>query len=385
MLARHDDVFANIVNPGEQSWAGGQEFAAATLARVAPKFARALIPGLDQLLPWSDVLCMARLVLTCLLLVGVLPRVTAGLLATLSLAIFAADGFHYVHHLLILYLCLLCLVFDDGAAHKKDLKSKSHRVPFVILLLRALGAVVYLAAGFAKCSTVWLSGRTMRALHAEGFVGGELFDISREFMGYQGLAWGACLSELAVPLLLARQKTRLFGGAMAVSLHLWIHCTMVVSTFGATMVVLLFAYLPQPADHPENIIEAQAERWRQAKALGLAFMVPVSAFLLHTGIGSFSMFTRLVHYELSLQVDGRPVPRGQVIQHLGRDGARVVALANGRGVGETNVEILTRSLPRLNQFLCDLSPNGRVARLQLTTWRIEGGSASMTTRERRCR
>jgi hypothetical protein len=88
------------------------------------------------------------------------------------------------------------------------------------------------------------------------------------------------------------------------------------------------------------------------------------------------MFTKLVHYRLDISVDGHRLPRERLARHLGRDGARIVRLANGHGIGEVNVEVLTRALPDLAAFVCRLSPAARQTRLRLETVRIEGGSVA---------
>jgi hypothetical protein len=377
-LLRQEDFLRGLVAFEHHEWGPGPEFGPQSLARATPSFAAPLLPGLDVLLAWSGPLCRLRLALTVLLLIGVLPRINALLLAVVSFGLFAADGFRYLHHLLILYVGLLLLALDhtDGSTAGDG---RALRVPFALLALRAHVLVVYLAAGLAKLSPAWLSGRTLTALADTGFISGPWLDASLRSGGASALAIGACITELLIPLLLVFRRTRVAGIALAVLLHVTIHETMLVSTFGGTMLVLLLSFLPCAAERGSAAERAAhpgplpVPTRSALLALAVAAASPLVAYALGTGVGSYSMFTRLVRYELSIDVDGHPFPREALAAHLGRDGARIVRLASGAGIGETNVQLLRQALPRLASFVCRLEPGARRVSLELETERIEGG------------
>jgi hypothetical protein len=378
MLLRHENFLRGWVELEHHAWGTGPEFSSESLPKLLPGFAAPLLPGLDALLPWSDALCRLRLGLTVLLLIGVFPRINAALLALVSFGLFAADGFHYLHHLLILYVSLLFLAFD----HRGE---PPLRVPFALAVLRAQVLVVYTAAGLAKLNAVWLSGRTLSALHDTGFVSGALYDAGVHALGVQALAIGACALELSIPALLAHRKTRALGALLAVLLHVGIHLTMLVATFGGTMLVLLLSFLPCAAERASTAPARRRIR-RLLLAGAIAAASPIAALALGTTVGSYAMFTRLVRYGLSITVDGAPFSREALAPHLGRDGARVLRLANGRGIGETTVSLLGRALPDLGAFVCRLRPGARDVRLDFRTERIDGsGEPSHAIRVSRCR
>jgi len=366
-LVRHERFLPSAIDFEGHIWGPGSEYGSQTLARVLPQFVYPLIPGFDLVLPWSDALCRVRLLCCLLLLVGVLPRLNAAALALISFGLFAADGFRYLHHVLVLYVSLAHLAFPHVPRARRG-------VPFALLMLRCQVVVVYLAAGLAKCQSVWLSGATVSALVREGVARGPVMQGAVGLLGFQGLAVGAWAAELLAPLLLLWPRTRPWGALVALGLHAFIQATIEVSTFGATMVVLLGSFLPTRAEREDTTRSLRTPPLRQlAGALALTAALPIAAQLAGTSVGAFSMFTRLVTYHLSITIDQRPVPRSELAAHLGRDGARIVRLANGRGVGEANVEILRRSLPKLARFLCVVRPQAEQVDLRLVTRRIEGG------------
>lgn len=372
-LARHEEFLRGVIELEHHTWGPGPEFGVQSLAQVAPAFAEPLIPGFDALLPHSELLCRLRLALTCLLLGGVFPRQNAFLLALVSFSLFAADGLRYLHHLLLLYVSVLFLALPHDAPHGDAAPATNARMPLALVTLRAHVQVVYFAAGLAKCAPTWLSGATLRALHENSFATGPVFEASVASVGYGGMAFAACLLEIALPFLLAFRRTRLIGVFFALGLHAVIHATILVSTFGATMVVLLGAFLPSAQERQSF---ARPPLRQTVLALALAAGVPLLAALLSTKVGSYSMFTRLAFYKVEMSVDGMPFYRRKLAPHLGRDAARVVLSGNGRGIGETNVEILARSLPSLTSFLCTIQPGARRTQAKLTTRPIVGGPSS---------
>jgi hypothetical protein len=202
-----------------------------------------------------------------------------------------------------------------------------------------------------------------------------------QVLGYAPLSWGACLTELSIPVLLIFKRTRLYAAFLALGLHGFIHSTILVSTFGVTMLVLLGAFLPTPEEQKGR---GGVTRGAVALAMGLAVTSPLAARLASTGVGSYTMFTKLSFYELEMRLDGQIFPRRRLAPHLGRDGARIVRLANGRGIGETNLEILGRALPELARFLCALEPETDRVQLKLTSRRIEGGTGSRQLATHNC-
>src|SRR6187551_3843152 len=174
-LLRHEHDLPAPFDFERDIWGPGSEYGLQTLAPALPAFAPPLIPGLDALLPYSDLVCRLRLVLVLLLLLGILPRFNAALLALVSFGLFAADGFRYLHHVLVLYVSLFFLAFSHGASSEPPLQEA--KPPFALILLRAHVASVYLAAGLAKCSLTWMSGATMRALAREGIAQGQVMDL----------------------------------------------------------------------------------------------------------------------------------------------------------------------------------------------------------------
>ncbi len=65
------------------------------------------------------------------------------------------------------------------------------------------------------------------------------------WLGYGGVAKLVCLTELALPALLAARATRRSAIVVAALFHALISASMMVSTFGAQMLVLLLAFWPK--------------------------------------------------------------------------------------------------------------------------------------------
>jgi len=377
-LVRHERFLPSAIDFEGHIWGPGSEYGSQTFARVLPQFVYPLVHGFDVVLPFSDALCRVRLMCCLLLLVCFLPRLNAAALALVSFSLFAADGFRYLHHVLVLYMSIAWLAFPHTSRARDG-------VPLALILLRCQAIVVYVAAAFAKSSSVWLSGDTVAALAREGFAHGPIMQVAVGLLGFQGLAVTAWAAELLAPMLLLSPKTRLWGALLALCLHAFIQATMEVSTFGATMIVLLFSFLPAGAERGHSAISLPTSTLRRlAGALVMTAVLPITAQVEGTSVGAYSMFTRLVTYRLSIVVDGQPVPRPELAVHLGRDGERIVRLANGRGVGEANVEILRRSMPHMARFICALRPQGQLVGLGLVTRRIEGGEPMIVRMEHRC-
>jgi uncharacterized membrane protein YphA (DoxX/SURF4 family) len=236
-------------------WVAGLEYHPATDAAEAPAFHSPLWPFLPPLGPGlTAALVWARTALAALLLVGVRPRVVAALLALVGYGLMAADRTRYLHHLHLLWLSVGLLALTPCGERLAPLrwipwigdgKAPRRWVPrWPLQLLRFHLIVVYLAAGLAKLDPRWLSGQTLEELHRAGLLGGPLVDGVLATIGARGLALLIVAIELILPLLLAIPRTRWLAIGMAVVFHLTIEASMMVSTFGATMLLLLVSFYP---------------------------------------------------------------------------------------------------------------------------------------------
>ena len=150
-------------------------------------------------------------------------------------------GLPDVNVLFILKTLALCPA-DGRLALRSPRRELVARWPRQLLRLHALAAWGY--AGLAKLNGPWLRGETLRDLHGAGLVDGPMVDAAAAALGWSGLAWGVALVELGLPVVLAIPRTRLIGVALAVLFHLGIETSVMVSTFGATMLVLTVSFLP---------------------------------------------------------------------------------------------------------------------------------------------
>jgi hypothetical protein len=397
-LARHNDYLRGVLDLKHHRWVYGPEFGPATLGQVEPILDSPLWPGMDLLLPFAGVLVNVRTALAVLLLLGVFPKLNATLLAVVSFGLLAMDRFHYTHHLWVLYTSLALLGLGG-------LKKAWPAFPDSLALIRGHVAVIYGAAGLAKLTPSWLSGQELQALVHEGFVRSALVERLSERVGWGPLASFVCMTELALPVLLVVPKWRLWGVGSALVLHAGIHSAMSVSTFGVTMVVLLLAFMPDTLQAAEPTLAAVATGRRLeavwpgagrrgagrpgagrqvAIAVFAAALSPFGALFWHTRVGSYRMFTALTRYELTLRVDGAAVPRSLLLPHLGRDGARIVRLANGVGIGETNAELLEGALPDVAGLLCRTVPHAKEAEASLALRELTGRSERTVRSRRTC-
>jgi hypothetical protein len=115
---------------------------------------------------------------------------------------------------------------------------------------------IYLASGLSKLDAAWLRGETLALLHRFNALGGPTWMLLHEWFGYGGIAKLTCLTELALPGLLAYRVTRRPAVVVAASFHALISACMMVSTFGVQMVVLLLAFWPNsrtPSDESTGV------------------------------------------------------------------------------------------------------------------------------------
>jgi hypothetical protein len=109
-------------------------------------------------------------------------------------------------------------------------------------LIRTLVLSVYGAAGVSKLNSVWLSGETLRHLEAVHVLGGTAWHTILAVLGYSGVAWVACATELGLLPLLMYAPTRRVGVLLALCFHVGISASMPVYSFGAQMAVLLTSF-----------------------------------------------------------------------------------------------------------------------------------------------
>jgi hypothetical protein len=189
-------------------------------------------------------------VLALLLLIGLWPRATALLLASIGYGLMALDRYRYFHHLHLLWLScgLLALCPSHAAlsvhAHAARPRREQARWPLQLLRLQAL--IVYAAAGSAKLDADWLSGRTLAVLERLDLVGGALWLHARTTFGGAALASAVAFVELALVGLLAWRRTRLVGVALGLALHVTLARAMLLSTFSLQMSLYLLLFLPWP-------------------------------------------------------------------------------------------------------------------------------------------
>jgi hypothetical protein len=110
--------------------------------------------------------------------------------------------------------------------------------------LRCQCLIVYAAAGVAKLSTAWLSGRALEQLVRAGLIGGPLWRFGTELVGIRGAAATVAAAELGIVVLLSVPRLRLGGVALGLTLHAALGTSLVVSTFGAQMALYLMLFLP---------------------------------------------------------------------------------------------------------------------------------------------
>lgn len=237
------------------AWVGGLEYHPATDAAEAPTLHSPLWPFLPPLGPGLTAgLVWARTGLAALLLVGIRPRVVAALLALVGYGLMAADRTRYLHHLHLLWLSVGLLALTPCGERLAPFR----RVPFLgsgeplaewvprwsLQVLRFHLLVVYTAAGVAKLDPRWLSGETLLELHRAELLTGPLVAGVIESLGAATLAIAIAATELALPLLLVFRRSRWIGIAIGVLFHLSVETSIMVSTFGATMILLLLVFSP---------------------------------------------------------------------------------------------------------------------------------------------
>jgi hypothetical protein len=233
--------------------------------QASPYLTSPLWPGIALGEAATHGLVWLRTVLALLLLLGVRPRASALALALTSYTLLLSDRYHYFHHLHVLYLSVAWLALapaNDSFRLGSVVTAVAARVrarPLTQLtwrtspaspiwplqLLRALVMSIYLASGTAKLQSSWWSGDVLSQLAWLHTVRGSIWAHTAPLLGVAPIARGVCLFELSLPFLLAFRPTRRVAVLAGIAFHGLISNVMAVSTFGATMALLLLAFWPK--------------------------------------------------------------------------------------------------------------------------------------------
>jgi hypothetical protein len=261
LLLRHADWLRKVIYFEHHRWVTGLDFMWSSAE--APHLVSPLVPGLVLTETTTFWLVYMRTALAVLLLAGVRSRAAAVLLAVVSYSLFAADRYRYFHHLHLLYVSIAWLALapiDARWSLERRLRhawravrptaAQGASVPrtspvWPLQMIRALVMSVYLASGLSKLHGAWLGGETLQGLHRVHVIGGATWNTLHEWLGYGVLAKLTCVTELALPALLAFRSTRGWAIGAAIGFHALISASMGVSTFGIQMVVLLLAFWPR--------------------------------------------------------------------------------------------------------------------------------------------
>jgi HTTM domain len=257
-LVRHSDWLRPWVFLDHHRWVNVLDFLWSS--ETPPYLVSPLVPGLVLGATITFWLVHTRTVLAVLLLLGVRAQLSAALLAVVSYLLFASDRYHYFHHLHFLYVSIAWLAFCpvgdrwslDRAVVRGWTKLRQRAVGAMTLpatsplwplqLIRAFVVSIYLAAGSSKLAGAWLRGETLELLRRFHVVQGPTWAKMEAMLGFGGVAKLTCLIELTLPVFLVFRPTRRWAVVGAMIFHALISASMMVSTFGAQMAVLLTAF-----------------------------------------------------------------------------------------------------------------------------------------------
>jgi vitamin K-dependent gamma-carboxylase len=180
--------------------------------------------------PWMHVAYVALALLAALFAFGVAPRLTALSFFLLFTYVELIDVTNYLNHyylVSILMLLYALLPVRRGAS-----------IPaWVLYLLRAQVAIVYLYAAVAKMGSDWLvHGQPLGiwlASREETPIIGPLLVLP--FVPLLA-SWAGFLNDLLAPFLLSYRRTRLFGFAMVVVFHAITHLLFDIGVFPFLMI-----------------------------------------------------------------------------------------------------------------------------------------------------
>jgi predicted DCC family thiol-disulfide oxidoreductase YuxK len=186
-------------------------------------------------------------------LVGWHTRLAGSVLALALAGVLAADQQLYSNHLhLMLLATILLVVGDAGSALSLDVRRSGERkdVPaWPAFLLGVQVSIVYLFAGLAKLTPVFLSGSVMAAtLRRDGPLA--IPDAWRSFEPMAVLAVLAICAELFVALALLRRRWRsaafVVGFGLHVTIAVWLSPASQLLIFGLLMLSLYVVFLDAP-------------------------------------------------------------------------------------------------------------------------------------------
>jgi len=240
LLVRSTDWLRPLLPLDHHNWVQGFDFSWSIAE--APYLVSPLVPGLVLGARATWLLVRLRAALALALLVGIRPAWTALSLAGVSYGLLFADRYRYFHHLHVLYLAVAWLALVPAARRRDSLELQA-AWPLQILRAGVLG--IYLAAGSAKLQPNWWSGDSLAILAHIRMLNGPTWVALERAFSLGALAKAACLTELGLPLLLVVPRTRRLGVLLGATFHSLISCLMPVSTFGVTMVLLLFSFWPE--------------------------------------------------------------------------------------------------------------------------------------------
>lgn len=244
VLVRTSDVLAPLVALDHHVWVHGLEHAPWSDPVLGPRLLVPLVPGLAVAgaPAVAAVLVVVRVLAAFAVLVGLGGRPMALALALSGWTLMAADRFQYLHHVQLLWLsCVMLALMPAGERLAPFARTVRDRVPkWPLVVARYHLLVVYAAAGVAKLTGDWLSGRDVTALADAGLVSRDLV----ASLGAQLVAVLSCAVELALVPLLAWPKTRVLGVAVGIAFHVATAATMMVSVFPGVMVLHLLLFLP---------------------------------------------------------------------------------------------------------------------------------------------
>jgi len=246
-LIRETSVLSPFVPLEHHRWVHGLDFSWSITRQ--PHLVSPMVMGLALGAGLCNALGYLRIGLAVALLLGVRSRASAALLALVSYWLMLSDRFQYLHHLHLLFLSIAWLSLgplDARFSVERWLRGgpTTDRAPaWPLVLLQAMVISIYLASGLAKLNHAWLSGETLQTLEMLGVLRGRAWLFARNSLGYAPVACAVALTELLLPILLARRVTRRLGVFCGWALHLGVSLSMNVSTFGVEMALLLVAFL----------------------------------------------------------------------------------------------------------------------------------------------
>ena len=238
LLLRSADFTRPWLSLDHYEWVKGFDFSWSVAE--SPYLVSPLVPGLVLGARATWLLVRARFALALLLLFRIRLRWIALLLTLFDYALLFADRYRYFHHLQVLYLAIAWLTLSPTRPASGD----DLRPAWPLQLLRSALLGIYFASGTAKLTVDWWSGDSLAVLAHLHQMNGRVWTWSSNAFGFGGLAKLVCFAELSLVLLLSLRATRRAGVVLGFVFHGLVSCVLPVSTFGATMALLLASFWP---------------------------------------------------------------------------------------------------------------------------------------------